>query len=183
MHYKDSELMVKVADYIPPISSKKQIENSRVEIDTFYRTLQVPDDLYAYFVETFMIPSFTCDDITANLTYVEVETVYSCYCNNGNYHNLPSLSYSLLDYNIHFDLDNKDYLLMPYINYTTPMSLCLFALGQQPTAVRDNRITILGQRFLAKFSLMVIYDRSIGEGFMAVGGGRIGTPVQGDFLY
>ena len=129
LHYKDSELMVKVADYIPPISSKKQIENSRVEIDTFYRTLQVPDDLYAYFVETFMIPSFTCDDITANLTYVEVDTVYSCYCNNGNYHNLPSLSYSLLDYNIHFDLDNKDYLLMPYINYTTPISLCLFALG------------------------------------------------------
>ena len=163
LHYKESELMVKVADYIPPISTNKQIENSRVEIDTYYRTLQVPDDFYNYFQETFLIPSFTCDNITANLTYSETDTVYSCYCNNGNYHNLPSLSYSLLDYDIHFDLENKDYLLLPYLNYTTPISLCLFALGQQPVETRDNRVTILGPRFLAKFSLMVIYDRDKGE--------------------
>ena len=39
LHYKESELMVKVADYIPPISTNKQIENSRVIIDTYYRTL------------------------------------------------------------------------------------------------------------------------------------------------
>ena len=49
LHYKESELMVKVADYIPPISTNKQIENSRVEIDTYYRTLQVPDDFYNYY--------------------------------------------------------------------------------------------------------------------------------------
>lgn len=166
--------MVKVADYIPPISSKKQIQNSRVEIDTFYRTLQVPDDLYAYFVETFLIPSYTCDNITANLTYVESDTVYSCYCNNGNYHNLPSLSYSLLDYGIHFDLDNKDYLLLPYLNYTIPISQCLFGLNPQPATQHSERKTTLGQRFLAKFSLMVIFDRDSGTGKMAVGGAHNG---------
>ena len=30
---------------------------------------------------------------------------------------------------------------------------------------------------------MVIYDREIGAGFMAVGGGHSGALVQGDFLY
>ena len=129
LHYNKSELMVKIQDYVPPV--KEELEYQEIRFDSYYRPMSVPHFFYSYFIDTFMIPSYTCDNINANLTYQELSPkVYTCFCNNDDYHSLPTINLELIDYDIQYDLDAKDYLLLPYINYTRPVSLCVFAVAE-----------------------------------------------------
>ena len=156
---------------------KEELEYQEIAVDTYYRPMHVPYFFYQYFIDTFMIPSFTCDNVTANLTYTELDPVYSCYCNNDDYHSLPTVNFELVEYNVQYDLDAADYLLLPYINYTRPLSLCVFAVARQEqiTQQGDAPVITLGQRFLAKFPLMAVYDRANSTGIMAIGGGTGGS--------
>ena len=42
----------------------------------------------------------------------------ACYCNNGDYHAMPSLNFEIRDKHMQFDLDASDYMYLPYLNYT-----------------------------------------------------------------
>ena len=120
-----------------------------------------------------MIPSFTCDNITPNMTYTELDPVYSCFCNNDDYHSLPTVNFELVAYDIQYDLDAADYLLLPYINYTRPISLCVFAIARQEQITlegSDTPVITLGQRFLSKFPLMAVYNREKLGCVMSIGG-------------
>lgn len=90
-----------------------------------------------------MIPSFTCDDLSANLTYTELNPVYSCFCNNDDYHSLPTVNFELVEYDIQYDMDAPDYLLLPYINYTRPVSMCLFAISKQEWISEDDEPSMI----------------------------------------
>ena len=82
----DASLMVKVADYVPPV--KEKLEFEQLKIDTYYRMIHVPDFFLKYFNETFMIEDYTCNNYTGKIVEYtsELDTVYSCFCNNGDYH-------------------------------------------------------------------------------------------------
>ncbi len=71
-------------------------------------------------------------------------------------------------------MNASDYLLLPYINYTRPLSLCVFAIAGMPEKTKDSEdnkpVITLGQRFLSKFPLMVVYDRDNQSGVMSLGG-------------
>ena len=147
--------------------------------------MHVPDFFYTYFIDTFMIPSFTCDNITANLSYTELDPVYSCFCNNDDYHSLPTVNFQLIAYDIQYDLDAADYLLLPYINYTRPMTLCVFAIAEQKQITlegNDTPVITLGQRFLAKFPLMIVYDRERESMVMSIGGST-GNYLEKEFRF
>ena len=133
--------------------------------------MYVPHFFYNYFIDTFMIPSYTCDNIYGDMNYTELNPeVYTCFCNNDDYHSLPTINLELIDYDIQYDLSAKDYLLLPYINYTRPVSLCVFAVTQQTGQGYEKLGITLGQRFLSKFPIMVSYDRQNLNGIMIVGG-------------
>ena len=62
------------------------------------------------------------------VNYPGFSNIYTCYCNNGDYHSLPDINFELKNLNMQFDLAASNYLLLPYINYTRPVSLCLLAM-------------------------------------------------------
>ena len=50
--------------------------------------------------------------------------------------------------------------------------MCLFAIAEQEDIVSDGdgpSMITLGQRFFAKFPLMVVYDRAQATGVMSIG--------------
>ena len=78
----------------------------------------------------------------------------------------------MLDVNdgLQYVLEPSDYMFMPFINYTEPIdSRCLLALLSYDENSIANEIT-LGQRFFAKFGLMVVYNREENSAIMAIGG-------------
>ena len=80
----------------------------------------------------------------------------------------------MLDVNngIQYDLSAQDYMFMPFINYTDPIDArCILALLSYEEVVSAQEIT-LGQRFFAKFGLMVVYNRATKSAFMAISGGE-----------
>ena len=91
----------------------------------------MPYYFYEYFKKTFFIPYFTCDDISEVQTYQELEQVHTCYCNNDDFHSLPTINFELdAKDSIQYDLNPENYLFLPYINYTTPVNtLCIFAMA------------------------------------------------------
>ena len=99
LYYKDADLMMKVNNYIPPM--KEELEVQGLAIDTWLRETKVPPFFYNYFMETFMIPAYTCDKLRASdLAYPGLKETYSCYCNNGDYHTMP---------NINFEISSKNF--------------------------------------------------------------------------
>ena len=56
-------------------------------------------------MENFMIPAFTCDEMRAqDLKYPGLWKTYSCYCNNGDYHTMPSINVEITGKNFQYDL-------------------------------------------------------------------------------
>ena len=52
-----------------------------------------------------MIPAFTCDEMRAqDLKYPGLWKTYSCYCNNGDYHTMPSINVEITGKNFQYDL-------------------------------------------------------------------------------
>ena len=138
--------MVKVADFIPPV--KEKLEFEQIKIDTYFRMIHVPNFFLNYFDETFMIQDYTCNNITGNITEYtqELDTVYSCFCNNGDYHQMPTINFELNKRKVQYDMDPPDYMLMPYINYTDPvMSQCIFGIdGYKEDARPDSSVLTFG---------------------------------------
>ena len=67
-----------------------------------------------------------------------MESTYSCYCNNGDYHTMPQINLEISGKNLQFDMDPADYMFLPYLNYTVPMSLCLLGLQETPGKTSDT---------------------------------------------
>ena len=80
----------------------------------------------------------------------------------------------MLDVNdgLQYVLEAQDYMYMPFLNYTEPIdSRCKLALQSYERATMETgRMITLGQRFLAKFGLMVVYDRENNTAKMAISG-------------
>ena len=72
-------------------------------------------------------------------------------------------------------MDPADYMLMPYIDYDEPvMSKCILGIdGYKENQMPDSPVLTFGQRFLAKFSMMVVYNRAAGTVQVAI---TEGTP-------
>ena len=125
-----------------------------------------------YFNSTFIVYDYTCNDYTGKIVqYQELQKVYACYCNNGDYHQMPSIAFELDKQHIQFDMDPADYMLMPYIDYDEPvMSKCILGIdGYKENQIPDSPVLTFGQRFLAKFSMMVVYNRAAGTVKVAIG--------------
>ena len=77
------------------------------------------------------------------------------------------------DYNFQFDLQPANYLLLPYINYTRPLSLCVYGVDYfDDTLSTDDQVHLLqfGQRNMAQFPLMLTYDRPSNTAVVQMGG-------------
>ena len=91
----------------------------------------VPQFFYDYYNQTFIIKAYTCDllpQTPETVYYYGLSSVYTCFCNNGDYHSLPQINFEIKDQDFQFDLEASEYLTLPYINYTRPISLCLLGL-------------------------------------------------------
>ena len=65
----------------------------------------------------------------------------------------------------------SDYMFLPYLNYTQPMSLCILGLQDTTETKLDGENYIgLGQRALAKFSFYTVFDREANTATMKLGG-------------
>ena len=59
MYYNSESLLLKVANYIPPMT--EELDNQILAIDTWRRETRLPPFFYDYFMDTFMMPAYTCD--------------------------------------------------------------------------------------------------------------------------
>ena len=97
----------------------------------------------------------------------------ACYCNNLDYHGLPTINFEMLSLNYQYDLDAADYLFLPYIDYNRPISLCTLAIESAISLDHSHLPNLLiGQRFITKFPMMVEFDRASNTGKMSIGGGK-----------
>lgn len=127
-YLKGSYVMEKVSNYIPPI--KQELEPQALVIDTWNRGMTLPFFFHDFFMELFMVPAYTCDLMRPqDLSYPGFKDTYSCYCNNGDYHAMPTINFEVTTESYQFDFDPSAYMFLPYINYTQPMSLCILGLS------------------------------------------------------
>ena len=82
--------MLKIQNYVPPM--RKELEKQVLMVDTWERATLFPEFFYEYFMDTFMIPAYTCDQIDPNEAYPSLVDLWSCYCNNGDYHTMPTIN-------------------------------------------------------------------------------------------
>ena len=66
-------------------------------VDTWKRETLLPEFFFKYFMDTFMIPAYTCDKMVDlpypnGLNYPGLTDTYSCFCNNGDYHTMPEIN-------------------------------------------------------------------------------------------
>ena len=119
-----------------------------------------------------MIPAYTCDKLVgSDFSYPGMADTWSCYCNNGDYHTMPAINFSLRDKDFQYDLDASQYMYLPYLNYTQPMTLCV--LGVQATArpsLDGTTYVALGQRALATFPFYIVFDRETKTAQIELGG-------------
>ena len=94
MYYKGSDVKLKINNYVPPI--KEQNDPTMLALDTWNRETQLPPFYWNFFVNTFMLPAYTCDKLTQpELQYPGLKETYSCFCNNGDYHTMPDLNFEI----------------------------------------------------------------------------------------
>ena len=107
---------------------KEELQTQLLAVDTWYREVQLPDFFYNYFTDTFMIQAYTCDLLQNEDQYPGLSKTYSCYCNNGDYHSMPDINLEITQMDFQFDMGPQNYMFLPYLNYTVPMSLCILGL-------------------------------------------------------
>ena len=90
LYYADEDIMLKIQNYVPPM--RKELEKQVLMVDTWERATLFPEFFYEYFMDTFMIPAYTCDQIDPNEAYPSLVDLRSCYCNNGDYHTMPTIN-------------------------------------------------------------------------------------------
>ena len=96
LFYNGTDLMLKIQGYVPPM--KEELQQQKLCVDTWSRETLLPSFFYDYFTKTFMIPAYTCDKLKEN-NYPGLDTTYSCYCNNGDYHTMPTINLEVTDHN------------------------------------------------------------------------------------
>ena len=170
MYYKGTDVMLKISNYLPPM--REELSDTMLSLNTWNRDLRLPEYFYKYFMDIFMLPAYTCDKLdSTQMQYPGLKDTYSCYCNNGDYHTMPTFNFEIRDKDFQYDLDPSAYMYLPYLNYTQPMSLCV--LGVQETAA-DTLAGIeyisLGQRALATFPFYSVYDRETNTAEIELGG-------------
>ena len=117
IYYKGADLMLKISNYLPPM--EEELNDTMMALDTWNRELQLPPFFYTYFMNTFMIPAYTCDKLEpAQMAYPGFKDTYACYCNNGDYHTMPSLNFEIRGKDFQYDMDPSAYMFLPYLNYT-----------------------------------------------------------------
>ena len=161
--------MPRVQNYTPPVKNRNEI----VKVDTFYRPTHLPDAYYEYFVDTFAIPEYTCDNST--LAYPEISPTYKCYCSGNNYHQMPTIIYQFDDVKIQYSNPPDYYMLLPYIDYAHyDQTYCILAMSGMTTYLKslDEEFTIFGQRFLANYPLLIFVDRASDTITASIGNGR-----------
>ena len=98
---------------------KEELEMQVLALDTWHRETLLPHFFYDYFIDTFMLPAYTCDKMRAqDLSYPGMTSTYSCYCNNGDYHTMPEINFQITGKNFQYDMGPASYMMLPYINYT-----------------------------------------------------------------
>ena len=127
MYYKGADLLLKINNYVPP--AKEELEETMMAVDTWHRGTQFPPYFNDYFHDTFMIPAYTCDQLSdPKDQYPGFKRSFSCYCNNGDYHTMPTINMEVRNKGFQYDMGPSDYMFLPYINYTQPMSLCMLSV-------------------------------------------------------
>lgn len=101
IYFPDKDLMLKIEDYVPPM--KEELYDSVLAIDTWNRETLLPPFFYKYFTETFMIPAYTCDTIIQEPKYPGLSTTYSCFCNDGDYHEMPEINFEITGKDFQYD--------------------------------------------------------------------------------
>jgi len=141
-------------------------------VDTYMRETQLPAYFYDYFIETFMIPSYTCDkDVKA---YPGYNDPYNCFCNSGDYHTMPTINIVVQKSKspFQYDLEPEFYMFRPYLTEEiTPSTRCMLGVISQITDVngsKDTQVT-LGQRLIATFPFYTVYDRQNDSAYMQLG--------------
>ena len=163
--------MLKVMDFIPP-QKNYDVVKQNLRVDTYYRSMYTPFYFFEFLRTNYFIENFTCDKVSKDaLNFTTQYDLYSCSCNDENYNGMPDIKI-MLDVNdgLEYVLGPSDYMFMPFINYTEPIDArCILALLSYEMATEVRLIT-LGQRFFAKFGLMVVYDRESRSAQMAISG-------------
>lgn len=151
--------MLKFSNYVPPM--KEELEHQVLAIDTWNRELRLPAFFYNYFMDTFMLPAYTCDPMAPqDFEYPGLGSTNACYCNNGDYHTMPTINFEVRNKDLQFDIDPSMYMFLPYINYTQPMSLCILGVSSTKFKLeQDYQYAALGQRQMATFPFFAVYDR------------------------
>ena len=55
--------------------------------------MQMPEFMHDYLMDTFMLPAYTCDAMRPqDLAYPGMDVTRACYCNNGDYHAMPTIN-------------------------------------------------------------------------------------------
>lgn len=69
-------------------------------------------------------------------------------------------------------MEPADYMFLPYLNYTVPMSLCILGIDEANPALNTDgtQYASLGQRALANFPFYAVYDMEKLSVELAVGG-------------
>ena len=84
---------------------------------------------------------------------------------------MPQINFELSHKNLQYDMDPADYMFLPYLNYTVPMSLCLLGLSKTTSKIGDGLDYVaLGQRAMAKFPFFNIYNRADNTSTVELGG-------------
>lgn len=159
LYYNQTDLMLKFSNYIPPM--KEELQQQVLAVDTWNRELRLPYFFYNYFMDTFMLPAYTCDPLRPqDLEYPGLGKTSACYCNNGDYHSMPTINFEVRDKDMQFDIDPSMYMFLPYLNYTQPMSLCILGVSSTVRKLdQDYQYAALGQRQMASFPFFTVYDR------------------------
>jgi len=91
LYYSGADMLLKIQNYIPPM--KEELAEQWLAVDTWKRETTLPGFFYDYFMKTFMVPAYTCDPMEKkDLAYPGLTETHACYCNNGDYHTMPSIN-------------------------------------------------------------------------------------------
>ena len=126
-----------------------------------------------------MIQAYTCDILDPNNTeenYPSLNQTYSCYCNNGDYHTMPNINLEITGMKTQYDMSPGDYMFLPYLNYTQPLSttsLCILGIDEIPENRRlagDIEYASIGQRAMSEFPFYIVFDTDNNSATFALGG-------------
>lgn len=126
------DLNLKIQDYVPPM--KEELQEQFVTVDTYGREMILPQYFYNYFTDTFMIPSYTCDKQgkdTGEALYPGSTQPYTCYCNEGDFHTMPTINIVIADSKdpFQYNVDPAYYMFRPYLtNEVSPATECMFGI-------------------------------------------------------